>query len=466
MSTDAISCGTAGISTRSRALAGSPRASALPFVFAALLGVSACAVVDRFGERGVTYNLEAEKVQNDGLLLNVLRAAHRRPLQFTDLTTVTGLANASGTLGFSLPFDGDATAYSASPSVTLEGGPNFNIANLNTQEFYNGLLSPVPLQTIALYAKAGIPKAILFTLAFSALELEFDDATGLRVRKEYYNGGRKEDYELFKTALNALIDNGLDLEVVDNVERIGAPLSEDDVKDIAAVSDLDAEDLTLSRYDVANGDALLSEHERRSMERRGLGHYYVIERRTQSYRFCFDKVRRERSKLPLTFPGTARLEIPQDAFCASPLDVGRGDGGAKPESSVQPEQGRSILSLKAAADGRPDIALSIRLRSVQNIFYYLGEIARSQLGLDGGAPYVQTVLNEYEQEEQSLITVVEGNSKRSLAAATYLDETYSVPQLTAERDRSGQVMDILTQLLALLKSAEDLPAPSVIPVVQ
>ena len=65
----------------------------------ALSTLAGCAIVDKYSERAVEYNLQAEKTQQQNLLLNIVRASLRRPMQFTGLTSITGNAQASGSIG-------------------------------------------------------------------------------------------------------------------------------------------------------------------------------------------------------------------------------------------------------------------------------------------------------------------------------------------------------------------------------
>jgi hypothetical protein len=60
--------------------------------FFAALELTGCTIVDRFSDRAVQYNKEAEQIQDQDVLLNVVRASKRRPLEFTGITTATGTA--------------------------------------------------------------------------------------------------------------------------------------------------------------------------------------------------------------------------------------------------------------------------------------------------------------------------------------------------------------------------------------
>src|SRR5712691_5008436 len=64
----------------------------------ASLALAGCAIVDKYSERAVEYNLQAEKTQQQNLLLNIIRASLRRPMQFTGLQSITGTASASGSV--------------------------------------------------------------------------------------------------------------------------------------------------------------------------------------------------------------------------------------------------------------------------------------------------------------------------------------------------------------------------------
>src|SRR6202012_63903 len=79
------------------------------------LGLAACAVVDQYSGRAVMYNLQAEQAQEQALLLNVVRASLRRPMQFTGLQSITGTANASGSL------TGGGASTNQRPLVSLFG---------------------------------------------------------------------------------------------------------------------------------------------------------------------------------------------------------------------------------------------------------------------------------------------------------------------------------------------------------
>jgi hypothetical protein len=146
----------------------------LPFAAVGLLG---CAVVDQYSGRAVVYNIEAEHAQEQALLLNIVRAYLRRPMQFTTVSSITGSASASGSVQYTTPVhvpfrpitNGTSIAgFPTLPSWTLNGsmsgGPTFTVPVLDTQEFYQGLLTPVPAQIWDLYIQNSYPRDLLFNL--------------------------------------------------------------------------------------------------------------------------------------------------------------------------------------------------------------------------------------------------------------------------------------------------------------
>lgn len=137
-----------------------------------------CAVVDRYSSRAITYNLEAEQAQDQALLLNIVRAYLRRPMQFTTVSTITGVASASASAQYTLPTNvpfrpatQGATGIATFPPLptwlfggSMSGGPAFTVPVLDTQEFYEGILKAIPGQIWDLYLQANYPPDFLFNL--------------------------------------------------------------------------------------------------------------------------------------------------------------------------------------------------------------------------------------------------------------------------------------------------------------
>jgi hypothetical protein len=155
------------------------------FAAASLAG---CAIVDKYSGRAVVYNIEAEQAQDQGILLNIIRAYLRRPMQFTTVSSITGTATATGSLQYSAPVNipfrpgSIGTSIAQFPAVntwtsggTLSGGPTFTIPVLDTQEFYNGILKPIPAQLWNLYTQQGYAQDLLVNLFVEKIVLRKAD---------------------------------------------------------------------------------------------------------------------------------------------------------------------------------------------------------------------------------------------------------------------------------------------------
>lgn len=155
------------------------RAALAAFTLSAgMLPLAGCAVVDQYSDRAVVYNVQAEQAQNQALLLNIVRASMRRPMQFTTVSSITGTASASGGAQYTVPVNvpfrppiNGATGIASYPALTtwnfagsFSGGPAFSVPVLDTQEFYDGILKPISGQLYDLYLQAGYPRDLLFNL--------------------------------------------------------------------------------------------------------------------------------------------------------------------------------------------------------------------------------------------------------------------------------------------------------------
>ena len=69
-------------------------------VLALSMLLSGCdALVDNIAPRAATYNAESHNAQMSGVLLNVVRASQRHPLEFTAIVNATGGAQANASVG-------------------------------------------------------------------------------------------------------------------------------------------------------------------------------------------------------------------------------------------------------------------------------------------------------------------------------------------------------------------------------
>jgi hypothetical protein len=106
------------------------------------------------------------------------------------------------------------------------------------------------------------------------------------------------------------------------------------------------------------------------------------------------------------------------------------------------------------------------LRSPEAILYYLGELARVQVD-EGEAPVMVNRKNE--KGPWPLFKVMRAPARRtstsSQLSVDYRGNTFAIPADQEEAGRSMQVIWLVSQLLALHKSAEELPTTQAVTVV-
>ena len=419
-----------------------------------LLTFGGCAIVDQYGARAIEYNEQTAASKSSIILLNILRAAYREPLQFTDVTTVTGTASVQGGLNATIPLRIGGTAFSTpqilelNPSASVSGGPNFSIANLNTQEFYQGLQAPISPQVIANYAAAGVSLNVLLPLLISDITLEEHD----QIRVLRNTGSSPESFRGFRHVTKELVRQGLTVSVRENeAESIGPVLTKKEARDpkllagLAQAMTSGDSPLSLQGIKLANGTTSDSEFRfGKSAEKKATLCFKnkVIPREDLDPDFEVSKKLQAIHPVYLNFEPFPPILIPRAMYCDQAKQADQ-NSAAKP-----PEERKSSLTP----------------RSVEQIFLFLGELVRTELGLNDNLPkdlqdsghftdaHIPLYLFKFEQRMP-----VNGE-----ISANFHGTTYTVAADPSGADASSQVLALLTDLLALQSSAKSLPPPNVI----
>ncbi len=122
------------------------------------------------------FNLVVENAGNEMLLLNIVRASKRRPMYFTSFGKLSGnLTFEMGTGSINIPFGriggGLDGAYSIAPNAGYKYSPLFDVGVLDTKEFINGIMTPVPMETIEYYWSQGWHQEMLLHLFIRRIEI-------------------------------------------------------------------------------------------------------------------------------------------------------------------------------------------------------------------------------------------------------------------------------------------------------
>ena len=268
-------------------------------------GLFGCAIVDNYSWRAVDYNKEAEQAQEEVLLLNIIRASLRRPMQFTALQSVTGSASVAGSVNagaagsrqtpyislFPLTGAGPGTLAQSTNSAisrlanqnltgnaSLSGSATFTVPVLDTQEFYQGILTPIPLQSFDYYLQQNFPPEVLFDLFVLKIEVtRLDDGS---CRKFTFQNSVRDDLQFgqFQAFIDYLIGSGLSAERVTAVTPYGPPISAP--KNGPATHDETAKILdAYSKVSAAGLDI--------RQEGTGPDAKYRVQKKNNVFRFCF-----------------------------------------------------------------------------------------------------------------------------------------------------------------------------------
>ena len=237
------------------------RRSAARAVCAALLSLVAAGCSfpsDYFGRRAIEYNREAEDATLSAMLLNIVRASQRRPMQFTGLQSVTGTSSTSGSINGSdtnahtSPLIGQfslippATSTLVSRVVTgsvggtasISGGPTFTVPVLDTQEFYQGILTPIPLSVIDFYLQQGFPPELLADIFILSIVVTRVDDGGNCQQFTFTNSPSSDlQFGQFQAMVDYLVASGFIAERINRTSAFGPEIPKPRAADAARAVD-------------------------------------------------------------------------------------------------------------------------------------------------------------------------------------------------------------------------------------
>jgi hypothetical protein len=374
--------------------------------------------------------------------MNIVRATYSEPLQFTDISSAQGTSQTEGTISAGVPFPfrgGFGTLLpqqfiTPQPSVKSSGTTQFTMANLNNQEFYNGIQTQLSLQQIATYLSSGFDPYVLLLLSVSEIEIR---QKGRRVIFKN-NVKTRDDFRIFYTVIRSFLDAGLSAEQIDTSTWVGPALSEKEAKAI------------LPDFIKATATDPLS------LRPKG-GSTFQVSKQGGRPRLCFDPIRassaqRVRGREIYVVDDAARL--PQVI-----LGYDGPDRPAVAAVTLTPADACGGSKAKNDADASLDRTIFFRLRSVEGMFQYLGALSRQQLGLvSSAAPDFSFGGLGY-----NLFELKRGGGAFQVS---HRGEVFGVDvDPTGTRDGSSRTLQLLTSLLAQQSSAKAFPSQNVITVV-
>lgn len=132
--------------------------------------LSACAMTGPAHKVAVDYNRSFAHARDEVLLLNVLRASAREPLQFSTMGTVTGGVRTGSTI--SIPFTNIIAGGKDAISPTIgftDRNPSVTVVPLSNKEFTSGMLQPISLGTLDYFLSQGWGRELILPLVIGGV---------------------------------------------------------------------------------------------------------------------------------------------------------------------------------------------------------------------------------------------------------------------------------------------------------
>jgi hypothetical protein len=441
----------------------------------------------------ITSNIVQEDAHNAYLVLNIARAHERMPMHFTQVNMVRATPGGGGLgtpiVGLDIPFGGAAAPYYAlRPSI--ESASAVDTVSLVSQEFMNGLTTPVDAGLMAYFASQGWPLPILLYMFVGSVET-FDSHGNLL--HNLVNSPRNETFPAFSALVDVVAGCRLVLSESVSYEFYGEKFAAEKLADVGTITAAKGAGLVPVEVD-ADGNELAGTPPARKA---GTPRYYRLA-----------QVNRE-AGVKLDSYGSGKSGIAGGADCAvgdnaAPLPAPAPDAGATGDAgsagvapgAIEPpvadtlkqiSKALSTLSISVGGPGdkhrpagkpagakvpRPGDAggpaiaeARLVLRSTQSMIYYLGEISRYQNATD--ATHIAPVAIRIGRERYADLFRMRccTPAPGAAIAVNYRDKHFSVAPYTetagtAHEDRSVQTLALLSLVYTLQNRSAAPPAIS------
>jgi hypothetical protein len=417
------------------------------------------------------------------------------------LDNITGTTTVQGTAQVTVP------PWQGMFNGQVNSGPTYSIPVLDTQDFYEGILNPVPGQLIDLYVQQGYPRDLIYNLFLQKIVVRRTDCPSFihthGCELTFRNYVHEDlDLDLFQTLLGYLIRVGLTTEALPEPPKESVDSADHPTKtSIRLAGDPPSSGLELAGN--PSGLELVSdkpdkkkkkkkEKEKEKEKDGGDDGGDGSTTKLKPYRFCFAPHERQ----------FYRYLINWAVLCDNPANAIKSKRGKTTLDGVSiapiAERLHNIVldRMMQSAEGwktsgaegfigigefaKHPVELQFYTRSAEGIIYYLGEVARRQdehperpfVWFRSGPPSNRFPVDlcPFQDPEREMgykcnkIFVLEQNSAGPAALAVYYGGSlYSIP--VDPGARSMAVLGFTRQVLAVSTSAKQLPASSVLRVV-
>jgi hypothetical protein len=403
-----------------------------------LLAATACTLNDDLTGQAGRFNRSLAELQNEALVLNIVRQSYNAPMSFTQVSVVRGSGTIGGTLGLPTitlgPGQTDATRQfvfggNFTNSATAQSNANFDMATLDSKEFWVGLMTPLTADTLGYFIRQGVPRDLLFYLYVQKLEIGDGKAKQILI-----NDPEDPNFAEFSRQLDEALTLGFTTAPVTRTLPYGPPLTPSQAGKIKDLTELAKSGMLLVPVPTKTGTA-----------------YQIQVTRTTSV-LCFDQAL-----------ATSRLaaNLPADATCAGmaspPPAAGRGGTETTPANQGQ-SHGHAFTYTKKSA-GKPDVMVKTYPRSTYDILRYLGALVRYRRDHRNDRPVTDAAVAPAWPAHDLFVLERGPFPANSFISVWYRGETYSIPGTSPS---SIQVLSLVRQLVALSTSINALPASNTV----
>jgi hypothetical protein len=141
----------------------------------AVLLLAGCSLAPVIAENTLDYNTAVETVTNSVLVSNILRARDGAPLYFSDLSQIRGAVGlslqAQTTVPYGPVFPGATGASAQGGPLAVTSQPGFDVAPLNTKKFAEGMLEGIDVKVFAYFIQRHVDPKVFLNLVVSRVEL-------------------------------------------------------------------------------------------------------------------------------------------------------------------------------------------------------------------------------------------------------------------------------------------------------
>jgi hypothetical protein len=445
------------------------------------VGLGGCSLGNVISAHGVDYNVTVEGASNALLVLNVLRARDNAPLYFTTLPQIRGSLSVGGTFGLDLHSNPNPSALNVATLGAAAGvNPSFDVATLDTREFTRGILEPLEIGLFKYFWERDFPEQMLFYLLVSRVE-RVGPGAGRQVINNDPRARRVQSDEAIDRCMTEVISGRFeDAPPCDRFRDIVEAITRSGRVRFNAYTQLRPIGPSIAAGDVGTKPDVIARLGQADMRLVRVGERYQFHHATEEVAIC---EARDRPRALEADEATRRagLGTPPDSrepnrfrlfsvtrthrHPAPPARTGRGQPVGQrhdpchhseivvdPDVAAEPEAG--------ANDFR------VYLRSVDEVFTYLGAVVRRQE--EDGIPidFVPDPRQEpHPRQRPHLFMLRREGAGDPRFSVLYRNSRHFVGSQT-RTDYTLQVLALLARLLNVHKAATDIPTTRAVQLVR